>query len=153
MKTKLMASYGSNINKDQMAFRCPGAKVIAKSWIHDYRLVFQGARFGAHANVIPEKGCDVPVVIWEITEANEKALDRYEGVAGGYYTKEYMTLECDGEMKEVLIYIMAPNPFGIPSDGYLSVIAKGYKDFNLPVEVLNTAVTHAHENTLYTPAI
>lgn len=143
-KTKLYAAYGSNLNKGQMAYRCPTAKPVAKSWIHDHKLVFQGRPLGAHANVIPAPGYDVPVVIWEITQADERALDRYEGVAGGYYTKEYMTLEVAGEMKEVLIYIMTPNPYGIPVDLYLATITQGYLDFNLEANILNEAVKEAY---------
>ena len=147
-KKTLYIAYGSNLDTEQMAYRCPGAKVVAKSWLHDYRLVFQGHPYGAHANVIPEEGQDVPVAIWEIDKYDEMALDRYEGVRGGYYTKEYFTIEVAGEMKEALIYIMTPHGFGIPADLYLETIARGYRDFNLDVRILNAAVQHAHEHTL-----
>lgn len=146
MNKRLYIAYGSNLDTNQMAFRCPTAKPIAKSWLHDHRLVFQGSLYGAHANVIPEKGQEVPVAIWEIGPRDEANLDRYEGVAGGYYTKEYLTVEVNGEMKEALVYIMAPHPFGIPTDGYLNTIARGYKDFNFPVDILNQAVKHAQQN-------
>ena len=141
---KLYIAYGSNLHRAQMEYRCPGAKVIAKSQLHDYRLVFQGNRLGAHANVIPEEGQDVPVVVWEITDQDEKRLDIYEGVAGGYYTKEYLTIEVDGEMKEALIYIMTPHLYGIPSDSYLRTIDEGYTDFNFDEKILNQAVQHAY---------
>lgn len=146
MKKRLYIAYGSNLNTDQMAFRCPGAKVLAKSWLHDYRLVFQGHPYGAHANVIPAKGKEVPVVVWEITAQHERALDRYEGVAGGYYTKEYMTIEVAGKMRKALIYIMTPNPYGIPTDRYLHSIAEGYNTFNLDIRILNHATLHAYRN-------
>ena len=147
MKKRLYIAYGSNLNMKQMAWRCPGARVVAKSWIHDHRLVFQGRAFGAHANIIPAEGYDVPVAIWEITAQNERALDRYEGVAGGYYTKETMEVEVAGKMKKALVYIMTPNPYGIPDDFYLETIARGYADFNLDVRVLSEAILHAHRNT------
>ena len=146
MKKTLYIAYGSNLNTEQMAWRCPGAKVVAKSWLHDYRLVFQGAPFGAHANVIPAKGYDVPVVVWEIDAYDEMALDRYEGVRGGYYTKEYMTIEVAGRMRKALIYIMSPHDFGVPGDTYLDTIAEGYKAFNLPIQELNAAAIHAEQN-------
>ena len=152
MKNRLYIAYGSNLNKRQMAYRCPTAKPIAKSCLHDYRLVFQGGFYGAHANVIPEKGNDVPVAIWEISARDEAALDRYEGVAGGYYTKETMTVEVAGEMKEALIYIMTPNPYGTPTDNYLEIIEEGYRDFRFPVRILNEAVIHAYENAGMQPA-
>lgn len=147
MEKRLYIAYGSNLDREQMAFRCPGAKPVAKSWLHDYRLVFQGRPHGAHANVIPEAGQDVPVAIWEIDRRHEMALDRYEGVRGGYYTKETMEVEVDGKMQEALIYIMTPNPYGIPDDYYLDTIAQGYRDFNFDARILNDAVLHAYEHT------
>lgn len=142
---KYYIAYGSNLDRNQMAWRCPGAKAIAKSWLHDYRMVFQGRPFGAHANVIPAEGYEVPVVIWKINKEHEKALDRYEGVKGGYYTKEYMEIEINGCMQKGLIYIMTPNPYGLPTDSYLGTIARGYYDFNLDVRVLNRAVRYAYD--------
>lgn len=150
MKKTLYIAYGSNLDTTQMAFRCPGATVVAKSWLHDYRLVFQGMLLNAHANVIPEEGQDVPVVIWEITKQDEDALDLYEGVRGGYYKKEYLRVEVNGRMRKALIYIMTPRNsrnYGIPSDGYLDTIARGYNDFNFDIRILNRAVIHAYGQT------
>jgi gamma-glutamylcyclotransferase (GGCT)/AIG2-like uncharacterized protein YtfP len=147
MKKRLYIAYGSNLNTSQMRWRCPDSRPVAKSWLHDYRLVFQGNPYGAHANVIPEKGQEVPVVIWEITPQDERALDRYEGVAGGYYTKETMEVEVAGEMREALIYIMTPHGYGIPADGYLDTIAEGYDNYNLGIRYLNEAVEHAYKHT------
>lgn len=146
MKKRLYIAYGSNLNVGQMKWRCPGARPVAKSWLHDYRLVFQGRSFGAHANVIPEAGQDVPVVVWEIDRYDEMSLDRYEGVKGGYYTKETMEVEVDGKMRKALIYIMTPNPYGIPDDHYLGTIARGYKDFNLDIRILNDATLSAYRD-------
>lgn len=146
MRTKnktLYIAYGSNLNIEQMLWRCPGAKIVAKSWLHDYRLVFQGHPWNSHANVIPNKGYNVPVAIWEIDKYDELALDRYEGVRGGYYRKEYLQVEVNGEMREALIYIMNPNHYGTPSDSYLATIAKGYADFNFDIRILNTATIEA----------
>ena len=137
---RLYIAYGSNLNREQMAFRCPGARPICKSWLKDHRLVFQGSPAGAHANVIPEKGCQVPVAVWEIDIFDEIALDRYEGVAGGYYTKETMTVDVQGKKKEALIYIMTPHGYGLPTYGYLATIVGGYADFKLPADKLNEAV-------------
>lgn len=147
MKKQLYIAYGSNLDKSQMAFRCPGAKPVATSVLKDYRLVFQGNPYGAHANVIPEKGQEVPVAIWEISRKNEAALDLYEGVAGGYYTKEYMEVEIDGKPTEALIYIMTPHGHGVPDDSYLATIVRGYRDFDFSAKTLNDAVRYSAERT------
>lgn len=142
-RKQLYIAYGSNLDTEQMNYRCPTAQPIAKGFLEDYRLVFQGAPYGAHANVIPEKGQRVPIAVWEIGQKDEAALDIYEGVRGGYYTKEYMTVDVEGEQREALIYIMTPHDYGIPADHYLSVITQGYQDFELPITYLNEAVIHA----------
>lgn len=151
-KKRLYIAYGSNLDTWQMRYRCPGARPVAKSWLRDYRLVFQGMPLNAHANVVPEKGQKVPVVVWEISAANEKALDRYEGVRGGYYTKEYFTIEVNGEMVEALIYIMCPRDYNIPAAGYLETISEGYHDFNFDIRYLKEATKHSRKHADYVPA-
>ena len=147
MEKRLYIAYGSNLDKAQMAMRCPGAKPVATSWLHDYRLTFQGNPYGAHANVIPEEGKNVPVAIWEITAKDEASLDIYEGVRGGYYTKEFFEVDVNGEMREALIYIMTPRNYGIPTEDYTGTIAKGYLDFNMDLKILQEALDHAISNS------
>ena len=48
-KRKKYIAYGSNLNLEQMAFRCPTAKVVGKSELKDYELLFRGGRRGAVA--------------------------------------------------------------------------------------------------------
>ena len=57
-------AYGSNLNRAQMALRCPDAKVVGTGEIKDYELLFRGNRNGAVATVEPKKGESVPVLIW-----------------------------------------------------------------------------------------
>ena len=40
-------AYGSNLNRAQMALRCPDAKVVGTGEIKDYELLFRGNRNGA----------------------------------------------------------------------------------------------------------
>ena len=49
-------AYGSNLNRAQMALRCPDAKVVGTGEIKDYELLFRGNRNGAVATVEPKKG-------------------------------------------------------------------------------------------------
>ena len=59
-KQRLYIAYGSNLNLEQMAFRCPTAKVVGKSELKDYELLFRGGRRGAVATVEPKAGSTVP---------------------------------------------------------------------------------------------
>ena len=60
-KKQLYIAYGSNINLEQMAYRCPHSKVIGTSEIKDFELEFRGV-----ATIVPNKGASVPVLIWEL---------------------------------------------------------------------------------------
>ena len=41
MKTKLYGAYGSNMSLDQMAHRCPNAKVVGTGSLENYKLTFR----------------------------------------------------------------------------------------------------------------
>lgn len=81
---KLYVAYGSNLNKEQMRYRCPTAKFVGTGIIEGYELQFKGALHGACATIAPKEGAAVPVGIWTIQKPDEKRLDLYEGsVIGG----------------------------------------------------------------------
>lgn len=88
MSKRCYIAYGNNLNIPQMRMRCPGARIIGTSIIDDYQLLFKGSKIGSCFTIEPNDGADVPVVIWEVTESDEKALDRYEGYPNFYYKKE-----------------------------------------------------------------
>ena len=88
-------AYGSNLNIRQMRIRCSHARVIGTAVINDYELLFKGRRTGAYLTIEPKEGGEVPVAVWEVTESDEAALDRYEGYPMFYYKKE-MELDIRG---------------------------------------------------------
>ena len=88
MKDRYYFAYGSNMNLEQMKYRCPAAEVVENVRLENYRLAFRGRAPGnGVATVLPEKGSYVEGVLWKITEACEKNLDFYEGFPN-FYGKE-----------------------------------------------------------------
>ena len=65
MNGRKYIAYGSNLNREQMAKRCPDAKVIGSGMLKDYELLFRGYTDAAVATVEPKEGENVPVLIWE----------------------------------------------------------------------------------------
>ena len=138
---KLYIAYGSNLNLEQMADRCPTARVLGASGMEGWRLLFRGAREGAVATVEPFNGGSVPVLVWEITPADEAALDRYEGWPF-LYRKETVKVKLDGKNVKGMVYIMNEGrPMGLPNCYYYSTILEGYKDAGFDVNVLRKATT------------
>ena len=144
-------AYGSNLNVQQMRWRCPGARIIGTSELQDYRLLFKGSKTGSYLTVEPEKGCTVPVVVWEVTDQDELALDRYEGYPSFYYKTE-MTLDVKGirtgklRRRRAFVYIMREErPYGVPANSYLSICGQGYRFFGFPVDKLLEACRYSRE--------
>ena len=77
-------AYGSNMVSEQMAWRCPEAKLIGTGYLEGARLEFY-----LHATVerTALKSDRAPVAVWEINSHDERNLDRYEGFPN-YYIKE-----------------------------------------------------------------
>ena len=57
-----------------MANRCPTAKLVGASELKGFKLLFRGGHGSAVATIEPSKDSKVPVLIWEITATDEKAL-------------------------------------------------------------------------------
>ena len=125
--SKLYIAYGSNLHLEQMAYRCPDAKVVCKGIIEDYTLVFRGSKTGAYATIIPKKGDYVPVVVWRISKRDEMNLDRYEGFPTFYYKKNLRVLY-DGHLYiNAMAYIMFDEAKpGKPTMTYLETCSHGY---------------------------
>jgi hypothetical protein len=77
----------------------------------------------------------LPVGIWRIEEADEAALDRYEGVSSGLYRKV--------EINGMLTYRMNSSGTYSPSRQYFDTILDGYRDFALDTSELFNARDNA----------
>ena len=138
--TTLYIAYGSNLNLEQMANRCPTAKVAGASKLTGYQLRFRGGRHGAVATVEKKRGGSVPVLVWGITSADEAALDRYEGWPH-LYRKETVRVRLKGKSVSAMIYIMNEGrPLGVPSPYYYNIIAQGYRDAEFDINFFKQAV-------------
>ena len=126
-------AYGSNLNKQQMMARCPGAECIGPAILENYKL-----KFNLFLTVEPQETNNVPVGIWKISKEDERKLDRYEGYPR-IYRKEYVSVQVNGIKRKCLIYIMnyIPNRMNQkPTIEYLERCKKGYEDFALnPMEL------------------
>ena len=136
-------AYGSNMVEEQMAHRCPGAKLIGTGYLPNHRLEFY-----LHATLERTRahGAKVPVAVWEITDADERSLDRYEGFPT-YYTKHRRRVVMDdGSEIWGMVYIMnmiRPHP---PTAGYYNAIAYAYEKLGFSDQI-ERVLEHALERS------
>lgn len=137
---KYYIAYGSNLSVEQMAYRCPDAKIAGQAVLAGWELLFRGC-----ATIAPNPKKNTPVLVWEISERDEENLDLYEGYPN-YYRKEDLNIEllregAEPEMVTAMVYIME-NDFGhrAPSRYYYKVLHDGYKAFHFPMHILEGAL-------------
>lgn len=137
---KVYLAYGSNLNLEQMEYRCPYAVPLGYTELPGFKLLFRGSKNNAVATVEPHDCGIVPALLWEITPRDEEALDRYEGWPR-FYRKETVTVTLYGKPVEAMVYIMNDgHPLGLPDDYYLNVILEGYASAGFDADVLETAM-------------
>lgn len=145
----LMWAFGSNLNMRAMQERCPKAEPLEPLYLPNGLLVFRGV---ADVEGKTDERKIVAGGLWKVTPECIRALDRYEGVSSGLYSKKYLVIKIRGEIKAVLFYKME-NERGImpPWDAYFDVIAEGYRDFGLDERFLLDARARSWAEKRKTP--
>lgn len=133
----LYAAYGSNMDPEQMLQRCPSSPSAGTGWLRDWRLTFGGEDLGwegALAAIVPDPGSAVFVVLYDLAEADEHALDSWEGADIGLYTKIRVRVDTlDGQVLAWL-YALRAYEGGLPSARYLGVIADAAEKAGAPTD-------------------
>jgi len=127
-------AYASNLNRKQMAERCPEAKAKFSAALPNYKIIFSGysrERKGAPATIMYSKGDKVLGGVYEITEAALRKLDRWEDLTA--YKQIKVTVWTDGgDPVEAVTYIRVKEAEeDKPSPQYLAVIQQGYRDWGI----------------------
>ena len=132
----LYFAYGRNLNLFQMKRRCKDSVYLKKINLTDFKLTFR-SKYRA-ADIEPKKNSIVPGGLFEISKSDEKKLDVYEDYPTLY--KKYYFYYYG---KKVMTYIMVKKtPFKFPTERYLNVVKRGYRDCKLDVKFLTKALNN-----------
>lgn len=150
MKNKFYIAYGSNLNVQQMARRCPTASPVGTGVLEGWRLEFRGSGSGAYLTIVPFDGGRVPVGIWRISELDERSLDRYEGFPA-FYHKQTLDVEMVDLLSvyarrrvSAIVYIMREDAApGVPDPFYVRICREGCAHFGLDESELYAALNRA----------
>ena len=130
----LYFAYGSNLHHFQMKRRCKDSVFLKKINLKDFRLTFR-SKYRA-ADIESKKNSIVPGGLFDISKSDEKKLDIYEDYPN-LYKKFYFSYYG----KKVMTYTMVnKTKFRFPTERYLNVVKKGYKDCNLEKSYLLKAL-------------
>jgi cation transport regulator ChaC len=131
-KNRYYFAYGSNMDMAQMSQRCPETAFIGAGEVKGYRFIINSRGV---ATVVPDPLGKVYGILWDLTQRNEKTLDRYEGVKWGTYQKVEMNVKMDsGRPVSSLVYVARDDTPGKPRDDYMERILAAAKFHDLPEE-------------------
>ena len=130
----LYFAYGSNLNLFQMKRRCKDSVFLKKYELKGYRLNFR-SKYRA-ADIEKSKNSLVPGALFEISKSDEKKLDVYEDFPN-LYKKHYFYYYGN----KVMTYTMVKKtPFKFPTERYLNVVKRGYRDCKLEIKYLQKSL-------------
>jgi len=127
-------AYGSNLHHLQMKRRCPNCRFIKKMILKNYNLTFR-SKYGA-ADIEKKMGKKVYGALYTISKSAERRLDIYEE-----YPTLYKKIYFKYQNKKVMTYIMPKKTKLVPpTDRYLGIIKRGYRDCKIKLRSLNSAL-------------
>lgn len=132
----LYFAYGSNMDVAQMKERCPESRLIGKASLAGYRLTFDKGSpswGGGVADIVKDGNSQVWGLIYEVSEEDLKALDRYEGHPNFYRRVEITINDAQGKKQKAIAYeVVSKESFIPPSPRYLNIIKAAAKTYNFP---------------------
>jgi len=132
----LYFAYGSNLHLFQMKKRCKDSVFLKKINLQHFKLTFR-SKYRA-ADIEPKKNSLVAGGLFEISKSDEKKLDVYEDYPILY--KKYYFYYYG---KKVMTYTMVKKtPFKFPTERYLNIVTRGYKDCKLDIKCLKKALLY-----------
>ena len=127
----LYFAYGSNIDREAMARRCPRSKALGPARLLRHRLAVM--REGFLTVVRAPRGA-VHGLLWDLAFADVPALDRYEGL--GLYAKVVQPVVTASGAKRALVYVGANAGPGVAKPDYMASVIAAAQAAGLPAEGL-----------------
>lgn len=88
------------------------------------------------ATVTPEKGAETAGALFRLHPDDLPALDHFEDYPSLYDRQEVEIITADGPLPAMLYIMRHPLRAARPAAHYVETLRQGYRDFDLPMEVL-----------------
>lgn len=133
----LYAAYGSNLDPQQMAARCPHSPLRGTGWLAGWRITFGGEGWdGSLPTVVEDASSQVFVALYDVTDADEADLDLWESAGTGLYRKlRIRVATLDGE-PPAWVYVLDDFEGGTPSARTLGLLADAAEAAGAPADYL-----------------
>mgnify|MGYP001222949040 FL=1 len=130
----LYFAYGSNMDVSAMAVRCPASRPLGPARLAQHRFL---VNTDGYATVARDPREDVHGVLFDLALRDLPALDRYEDVARGLYTKIVQPVITPAGARKALVYIGRSSEAGKPRAGYMEGVVAAAQAAALPAKYLD----------------
>jgi gamma-glutamylcyclotransferase (GGCT)/AIG2-like uncharacterized protein YtfP len=146
----LYFAYGSNMNIEAMRLRCPKSRALGRARLVRHRFFIMSS---GHASVQRDPRMDVHGMLYDLALSDVPALDRYEEIGRGLYTKMIQpVLRVDAAPVRALLYVGRDRTAGIARPDYMAEVVAAARAWNLPAAYIAYLETFATEKALMNDA-
>ena len=131
----LYFAYGSNMDRNAMLRRCPASKPVGIERLMRHRfLVFDEG----YASVTRDPQRAVWGMVWDLALADVPALDRYESLSTGLYTKVIQPVVTGQGPRRAIVYVGRSARTGAPKPGYMEGVIEAASQAGLPQDYIRS---------------
>jgi hypothetical protein len=134
----LYFAYGSNMDRNAMATRCPASKAVGTGRLMRHRFIVFSE---GYASVARHPASATWGLLWDLALSDMPALDRYESLSTGLYTKVIQPIVTELGPRRAIVYVGREAEAGIPKPGYMEGVVEAAEALGLPssyIAELNT---------------
>src|SRR4051794_36174318 len=131
----LYFAYGSNMDQAAMLQRCPASKPvgIGRLMRHRFMIFDEG-----YATVVRDPQRAVWGMVWDLALADIPALDRYESLSTGLYTKVVQPVATEQGPRRALVYVGRGAKPGTLRPGYMEGVIEAATHAGLPEDYIRS---------------
>lgn len=131
----LYFAYGSNMDEAAMLRRCPASKPVGVARLMRHRFIIFDE---GYASVVRDPQRAVWGMVWELAFADVPALDRYESLSTGLYTKVVQPVVTEQGPRRAIVYVGRSAKPGTPRSGYMESVIEAAAHAGLPDDYIRS---------------
>jgi gamma-glutamylcyclotransferase (GGCT)/AIG2-like uncharacterized protein YtfP len=131
----LYFAYGSNMDQAAMLQRCPASKPVGIGRLMRHRFIIFDE---GYATVVRDPQRAVWGMVWDLALADVPALDRYESLSTGLYTKVIQPVVTAKGPRRAMVYVGRSAKPGMPLPGYMEGVIEAAQHASLPEDYIRS---------------
>lgn len=121
-----------------MADRCPHSPLRSIGWLQGWRLTFGGDGWdGALPTLAEADEAQVFVALYDVTDADESALDEWESATSGLYRKVRLHVATLEGNQPAWVYVLDDYEGGLPSARTIGLLADAAEAAGAPEDYVH----------------